>query len=221
MILTDYLRIIRRRAWIVLLAVLITTASAFVFSKAQSPLYRSTQRILIAPARNDFGLTQTMVDLLNSYSTWMSTETRAQTVISILKLDSTSDQLLSAVKITPDRNNDLLSIDVDLADGEQANRIARAYGEVFTQWRIDQNQPLQLQDRINAELLDMPRYTQIRPTTTTNVIAAVLLGLLIGGAVVFVIETLSANVVQRTADIERVLQLPVLGAIPDTASKEG
>lgn len=221
MILTDYLRIIRRRGWIVLLAVLITMGSAFVFSKAQTPLYRSTQRILIAPARNDFGLTQTMVDLLNSYATWMKTETRAQMVIDTLKLDNTPGQLLAAVNITPDRNNDLLSIDVDLSDGEQANRIARAYGEVFTQWRIQQNQPLQLQDRINAELLDMPRYSQIRPTTTTNILAGALLGILIGGAAVFVIETLSANVVQRTADIERLLQLPVLGAIPDTAAKEG
>ena len=136
MILTDYLRIIRRRGWIVILAVLITMGSAFVFSKAQTPLYRSTQRILIAPARNDFGLTQTLVDLLNSYVTWMSTATRAQTVIDTLKLDNTPDQLLAAVQITADRNNDLLNIDVNLPDGEQANRIARAYGDVFTQWRI-------------------------------------------------------------------------------------
>jgi len=199
---------------------LLTMGSALVFSKAQTPLYRSTQRILIAPARNDFGLTQTLVDLLNSYVTWMSTATRAQTVIDTLKLDNTPDQLLAAVQITADRNNDLLIIDVNLPDGEQANRIARAYGEVFSQWRIDQNQPLQLQDRINAELLDMPRYSQIRPTTTTNVLAGALLGMLIGGAVVFVIETLSANIVQRTTDIERVLQLPVLGAIPGTAAKE-
>lgn len=219
--LTDYVQIIRRRGWIVLLAVLLTTGSALVLSKAQTPLYRSTQRILIAPARNDFGLTQTMVDLLNSYVTWMSTLTRAQTVIDTLKLDNTPDQLLAAVQVTADRNNDLLNIDVTLPDGEQANRIARAYGDVFYQWRVDQNQPLQLQDRINAELLDMPRYAQIRPTTTTNVAAGALLGLLIGGAVVFVIETLSASIIQRTADIERVLQVPLLGAIPDTAEKEG
>jgi len=215
----DYVRIIRRRGWIIVLAVLITTASAFVFSKLQTPLYRSTQKILIEPARNDFGLTQTLLDLMNSYVEWMSTSTLAQQVIDALKLDMTPQQLTQVAHVTADRNNDLLNVDVDMTNGDLANNVANEYGVLFVQWRNQQNQPLQLADRINAELLDKPQYGQIRPTTSTNVLAGALLGLILGGAFVFIIETLSANVVHRPADVERTLELPVLGAIPDSVTR--
>ncbi len=217
--LSDYVRIVRRTGWLVVLAMVLAAGSAFVFSKLQTPVYRSTQKILIEPARNDFGLTQTLVDLLNSYQQWMSTSTLAQQVIDTLKLDMTTDQLLADVTITPDRNNDLLNVDVSMTDWTVANNAARTYGELFQQWLIKQNQPLQLADRINAELLDTPHPAQIRPTTAVNVLAGALLGLLVGGAAVVAIETTSANVVRRATDVERALQLPVLGAIPDTAIK--
>lgn len=217
--LSDYVRIVRRSGWIVLLAIVLAAGSAFVFSKLQTPVYRSEQKILIEPARNDFGLTQTLVDLLNSYAQWMSTSTLAQQVIDSLKLDMTPDQLVADVLITPDRNNDLLDVDVSMTDGNIANDVARTYGTLFLQWLEKHNQPLALADRINAELLDMPRYGKIRPTTEVNVLAGALLGLLIGGAAIVAIETFSANVVRHAADVERALQLPVLGAIPDTAVK--
>ncbi|MHB8625544.1 MAG: YveK family protein [Aggregatilineales bacterium] len=217
--LSDYVRIVRRTGWLVLLAMGLAAGSAFVFSKLQTPIYRSEQKILIQPARNDFGLTQTLVDLLNSYAQWMSTNTLAQQVIDTLHLDMTPDQLTADVLVSPDRNNDLLNVDVSMTDGNVANDVARTYGELFDQWLIKQNQPLQLADRINAVLLDKPRYGQSRPTTAVNVLAGALLGLLIGGAAVVAIETASANVVRRATDVERGLQLPVLGAIPDTAVK--
>ncbi len=217
--LSDYVRIVRRTGWLVVLAMALAAGSAFVFSKLQTPIYRSEQKILIQPARNDFGLTQTLVDLLNSYAQWMSTITLAQQVIDTLHLDMTPDQLTADVLVSPDRNNDLLNVDVSMTDGNVANDVARTYGELFDQWLIKQNQPLQLADRINAVLLDKPRYGLFRPTTAVNVLAGALLGLLIGGAAVVAIETASANVVRRATDVERALQLPVLGAIPDTAVK--
>jgi len=211
---SDYVRIIRRRGWIVVLAIILTSASAFVFSKMQTPLYRSVQKIAIQPARNDFGLTQTLVDLLNSYQSWMSTYTLAQQVIDALSLDMTPDQLVAVAKVSVDRNNNILEVDVDLTNGQVADSIAAEYTALFVRWRTQQNQPLQLADRINAAPLDTPRNGRIRPTTGPNVAAGALLGLILGSTIVFVVETLGANVVRRTADVERVLQLPVLSAIP-------
>jgi uncharacterized protein involved in exopolysaccharide biosynthesis len=53
--LSDYVRILARRGWLIALAVAITAGSAFIFSRLQTPIYRATQKILIQPARNDFG----------------------------------------------------------------------------------------------------------------------------------------------------------------------
>jgi capsular polysaccharide biosynthesis protein len=213
--LTDYLRILVRRGWIILLAVILTAGAGFALSKIQSKVYRSTQTILIKPARNDFGLTQTLRQLMNSWASRLHTELRAQDVINALKLDMTPGQLLDAVNVTPDLNNLVINIDVDMADGDVANRVAREYGVQFYEWRNQENQPLRLEDRINAELLDMPRYALFRPNTTVNVAAGALLGVLIGGAAVFILEYLESNVVRRPNDVERYLQLPVLGALSE------
>ncbi len=214
--LVDYVRVLRRHGWILLLAAALTAGSGYVFSKLQTSVYRSTQKILIKPARSDFGLTQTLKQLLEGWGERLRTELRAQDAISTLKLDMTPADLKSQVTITADVNSMLITIDADMKDGEVGNRVARVYGEQFIEWRAQENQPLQLADRINAELLDAPQYALLRPNTKINVLAGALLGLLIGGVVVFVLEFLDSNVVRRTNDVERFLQLPVLGTLPDT-----
>jgi capsular polysaccharide biosynthesis protein len=214
--LSDYVRILVRRGWIILLAMALTAGSGFVFSKLQSPIYRSTQKVLIKPARNDFGLTQTLKQLINSWASRLDTELRAADAINALKLDMSPGELKSKVAISPDLNNLQLVIDVDMKDGDVANRVAQTYGLQFKDWREQENQPLRLEDRINAELLDTPRYGLFRPNTTINVAAGALLGLLLGGVVVFMLEFLDANVVRRSNDVERYLQLPVLGNLPES-----
>ncbi len=47
---TDYIRILRKRWWIILVAVVLTAGCAFVFAKLQHPLYTSTAEIVIEPA---------------------------------------------------------------------------------------------------------------------------------------------------------------------------
>ena len=214
--LTEYVRILARRGWILVLAIILTAGSAFVLSKVQKPVYRAEQKILIEPARNDFGLTQTLKDLISSWVSRLNTQLRAQDVINALQLDMTPQQLQPMVTVSPDLNNLLITVDVDMTDGETANRVAQTFGSQFIDWRNQQNQPLQLADRINAELLDAPQYALFRPNTAINVAAGALLGLLLGGVVVFVLEYLDSNIVRRAADIERYLQLPVLVNLPDT-----
>jgi protein tyrosine kinase modulator len=212
--LAEYLRILVRRGWIILLAVILTAGSGYVFSKLQTPIYRATQKILIKPARPDFGLTQTLRQLMNSYSTRLNTEDRAGEVIDALKLDMTPQQLASMVLATPDLNNLTINIDADMTDGNVAERVAQEYGRIFYEWREQENQPMLLADRINAELLDPPRYGLFRPNTAVNVAAGALLGILIGGTAVFILEYLESNVVRRANDVERYLHLPVLGSLP-------
>ncbi len=215
MILTDYVRIFVRRGWIILLAIVLTAGAAFGLSKVQTPVYRAEQKILIKPARNDFGLTQTLKQLITSWTTRLDTDLRAQDVIDALHLDMQSGTLHGMVNVSSDLNSLQIIIDVDMKDGGTAEQVARTYGTQFYEWRNQENQPLQLADRINAELLDTPHYSLFRPQTTVNTAAGALLGLLIGGVVVFVLEFIDSNVVRRAADVERQLQLPVLGNLPN------
>jgi len=63
-------------------------------------------------------------------------------------------------------------------------------------------------------VLDPATYGLYRPRTAVNTMAGGVLGLLLGGTVVFVLEYLESNVVRRQEDVERFLDLPVLAAIP-------
>ena len=50
----DYLRILRRKGWIILLVAALTALAAFGFSKMQTNVYKSTLNLLVRPSRRVF-----------------------------------------------------------------------------------------------------------------------------------------------------------------------
>jgi LPS O-antigen subunit length determinant protein (WzzB/FepE family) len=52
--LSDYLRIIRQRGWLIILLALLTAAAAFGYSKMQTEVFESQVNMLVTPARLDF-----------------------------------------------------------------------------------------------------------------------------------------------------------------------
>lgn len=212
--LSYYARLLVRRGWIVVLAVAITAGAAFALSKLQTPVYRATQRVLMQPARNDFGLTETLRILLRSWVVYLDTEQQAQNAIDRLSLDMTAGELLRYTTISSDPTQLTVQIDVDMEDGPLAARIAHELGLLLKEYRDEENRDLDRQDRIDAIVLDTATYGLYRPRTAVNTLAGGVLGLLIGGAVVFALEYLESNIVRRKEDVECFLELPVLAAIP-------
>jgi capsular polysaccharide biosynthesis protein len=212
--LQDYIRILRRRGWIIILLTVMTAAAAFAFSKLQTAVYESSVSILVQPARSDLGLTQSTQWLLRSYVSWMNTDTRAQEVIDLLSLDRMPGDLRSDVKIASDESRFVIQLTVENPDGDVANDIAQAWTDLFVQWRNAENEKQRKEDRVEAIQLDPPRYALARPKWKINVLAGTILGALVGGAVVFVLEWIESGVVRRPEDIQRYLELPLLGAIP-------
>lgn len=217
--LTYYLRILLRRGWIVVLAAVITAGAAYAFSRAQTPVYRATQKVLLQPARNDFGLTETLRTLLNSYVVYLDTNDQASRAIDRLQLDMTPGDVRSKMTISSDPTQLVVQIDVDMEDGPLAAQIATAMGQLLVEYRTEDNRDLQRQDRIEAILIDTASYGQFRPNTRINVLAGGVLGVLLGGAVVFLLEYLESNIVRHKEDVQRFLELPVLAAIPTDDSR--
>jgi len=218
--LTFYVRILIRRGWIIALAAAITAGAAFGFSKLQTPTYRATQYVLLQPARNDYGLTETLRYLLRSYVVFLNTDEQAANAIERLQLDMTPGEVRGHTIISSDPTQLTVQIDVTMEDGPTAARIATELGRLLVEERTEDNRDLQREDRIEARLIDTATYGQYTPRTMINTIAGAVLGLLVGGAVVFVLEYLESNIVRRREDVERFLDLPVLAAIPaeDTRS---
>lgn len=212
--LMDYVNILLRRGWIMVLLAIIAAASAYFLSQQQTPIYRSTQRVLMQPTRADLGLTEASKTLLGNHVAYLDSEFRAQEVIDRLRLDMTPPQLMSAVTLASDPLNLTIQIDVDLMDGELANDVAREWGNLLIEYRNQENQRARREDHITARLQDVARYELLRPRPTINTIAGGILGLLLGGVIIFVLEFLESSVVRSRDDLERSAGIPVIAAIP-------
>jgi capsular polysaccharide biosynthesis protein len=212
--LSNYFRILRQRGWVMLLLMLLTAGAAYGFSKIQTPVYESTVRLLVQPSRTDFGQAQAAKELLSSYQQWLYSSLRAQAVINNLQLDMTAGELLGDVRVASDGASYVITLTVENTDPSLANDIATAWGNELMHWQGDKNKTLRLEDRITIEFIDNPQVGLERPKTMINTAAGAVFGLLLGVALAFLLEWLSSGVMRRREDVERYLDIPVIGTIP-------
>jgi len=215
----DYIDVLRRRGWIIILAVVITAASAFVFSKLRTPVYRASMEVSMQLARPDLSLTTSAKQLLSSYANVMWSEKQADIVIRTLGLYMDPRDLKGDVKIVADDSIMVIKIDVDNSDGELANQIANTWAQLLVQWRDEQNARQDKQDRVFAEIIDSASYSLLRPKTSVNVAAGGVLGVVLGTLVIFVVEWLEAGIIHDPTTLEAKTGLTIIGMIPPVQKK--
>jgi capsular polysaccharide biosynthesis protein len=212
--LSDYFRILRRRGWIIILMVVITAASVYAFSKLQTPVYKASANVSINPARADLGLTQSAKWLLRNYVAIVHSEKWANDVINRLNIDLTPGQLKGNVTVASDESRFTIQIDVKDYDPGQATRIADAWAQRLVEWREEENAKQLKQDQVHATQIDAAVWGIFSPKTKINTVAGAILGLLLAGVIIFFLEWVESGVIRSTSDVERYLDLTVLGAVP-------
>jgi capsular polysaccharide biosynthesis protein len=218
--LKEYLSILVKRGWIILLVAVITASSAFVFSKLQTVTYRSTIWLNVWPGRPDWGLQQTIKGLLRNYSGQIKSRDAAQQVINQQQLDMTVESLLAEMTVSPIESDFLLQIDVDDIDPQRAQVIAQTAAEVFVEkirvYMLDQDKA----DRVDVNIRDDATPARVFwPNTKLLTLAGGLFGLIAGALVVFSLEWLAKDIIREGRDVERHTGLTVLGAIPRATTK--
>lgn len=213
--LSDYLRILKQRGWIIILMALLTAAAAFGFSKMQTEIYESNLKLLVLPSRTDFGQAQAAKELLRSYEQWLVSSYRAQDVIDALGLDMTAGALLGDVKVASDNSSFVIQMTIENSNPDVANNIATAWGNLLIQWQNQNNDKLRKEDRITIEFLDDAQAGLASPNTKINTAAGFVFGALLGVIIVFGLEWYESGIIKRTEDVERYLDVPVIGSIPN------
>lgn len=214
MALGDYFRILRQRGWIIILLAILTAGAAYGFSRIQPVVYESSQKLLVSPARKDYGQSQAARELLGNYEQWLNSSYRAQDVINILQLDMEANELLGDVTVASDRLGLVVQVNVENTDPDLANDIARTWGELLIQWQKEDNDQNQQEDRISIEPQDAAKIVGVTPNVKINTAAGFVFGVLLGVMVIFVLEWIESGVVRRAEDVERYLEIPVVGQIP-------
>lgn len=213
--LTDYIRILRQKGWIIILMAILTAGAAFGFSRMQTKIYQANLSLLVQPARLDFGQTQAVVQLLGSYEAWLQSRLRAQEVIDTLELDMTPDQLLGDAAFASDNLRRTVQISIENSESSVASDIAIAWGNLLIQDQKLKNDQNRQEDRIDIVFQDNPFIGLDRPKTRINTAAGAVFGAILGVIIIFALEWFESGVMRRSEDIEKYLELPVIGQIPN------
>lgn len=210
----DYWVIFSKRWWLIVLVAGAACVSSFVYAKLQTPIYRSEVQLTVTPSRVDYNLVLVLGDMLTQYQDQLLSRHLATLVDDQLQQDLPVDTLLSKVKVSAVSNGFLLDLTVDDTDPNRAQAIAQAWATQFIQEHQADMAPLQPTDRIEIKELDKPLPGVLAfPKTKQYVLAAGILGLVVGAVLAFLLEYLD-DTVKTTDDVERFVGLPVVGSIP-------
>ena len=215
--LREYFAIIKKRFWIIaIITVVAMVVSGVISFFMLSPVYESKSTLIVNTEKNEetqmitgdqFTVTQ---KLAVTYGEIIKSRTVLEDVISNLKLDSEYEDLVEKITVSPVKDTQIISISVQDTNPKKARDIANEIPKVFEKEvkRITKANDIQVIDK--AILPENP----IKPNKMMNVAIAAVLGMMIGLFVVFVLEYLD-NKIKTPQDVEKHLDLPILGVIPN------
>lgn len=211
----DYLKILRKRGWIIIAVALLAAGAALAISRVQTPTYKAKAQVSVVPARPDWGLGNTAKDLLRNFAVNIRTHKTARQVIDRAQLDMSTYDLLAKVEVNPAGDQFLIEISAEDQEPDVARTISLAFANEFVDERNAYYQQQDKADRIEVklvdDLIDAPLF---KPKPLLNAIAGLVLGALLGLLLVFGLEWLEADILRTPESVERTLGLPVMGAIP-------
>ncbi len=221
MTLQEYWRIIRKRGWIIVLAVVLGAVAAFGISYVQKELYQATVEVSTVPARPDWGLGNTAKDLMRNFTANLKTPEIAARVIARQQLDKNPYDLLANTQVEPDSSTFTIKVQVRDPDGEVAKLAALGFADEFFEERTAYYAQLDKSDRIEVKIRSRDiGYSQVQPKPLLNAVAGAVLGLLLGVAIVLLLTWMEADLLRTPAAVERSLGMPVLGAIPRSRRRD-
>jgi len=211
------LKILWKRKILIALVAIVAGALAFAYSAfVVKPEFTSTTRIYVVNRNQGDkpGLTNQDLQagsyLVKDYREIILSQDVLEKVTSNLKLDLSPKALASKVKVTVPVDTRIVSISVNDRVPEEASRIANSLREVAAEKIIS-----------ITRVSDVTTLEEARPATapsSPNIRKNTIIGLL-GGTVFTVIAVLIVELVdtrvKRPEDIEDVMQIALLGVVPN------
>jgi len=210
-------KVLWKRKWIIVLAALVAGVVSFAYSSfVIKPQYTSTTRIYVVnrnqadkPGLSNQDL-QAGAYLVKDYREIILSQDVLEKVVTDQKLTIDAKTLGKKVSVNVPTDTRIVSISVRDVNPEEASRIANALREVAAQKIISITRVSDVTTLDEARPATSPSSPNIRRNTMMSVI--VVTGLVI--LVVLLVELLDDRV-KRPEDIEEVMQLSLLGVVPN------
>jgi capsular polysaccharide biosynthesis protein len=198
---------------IALLAVIVSGVISYFFI---TPIYQASTQILVNNqtdteqsiyTQNEI---QTNIQLINTYNVIMKSPVVLDQVVREMDLDMSASALNQKIALQSENNSQVVTISVEDKDPQAAADIANKTAEVFR----EKVKEIMNYDNVTilAEAAVAENQSPIKPQPLLNIAIALVVGLMAGVGLAFLLEYLD-NTVKTEQDIEKRLDLPVLGVI--------
>ncbi|MCY7062565.1 capsular polysaccharide biosynthesis protein CpsC [Streptococcus oralis] len=211
------LKILWKRKLLIVLVAFVTGAVAFAYSSfIVKPEFTSTTRIYVVNRNQGDkpGLTNQDLQagsyLVKDYREIILSQDVLEKVATDLKLDLPPKGLAGKIKVTVPVDTRIVSISVTDRVPEEASRIANSLREVAAQKIISVTRVSDVTTLEEARPATSPSSPNIRRNTMVGLLA----GAVIMVVTVLLVELLDTRV-KRPEDIEDVLQIALLGVVPN------
>lgn len=212
----------KRMSLIIILTLMAVLVSAAISYFVLTPIYQSSTQLLVNKSNDDqqsfnVGEVQTNLQLINTYNVIMKSPAILDIVIDDLKLNMTTKELNEKITVQSEKDSQVVNISVQDEDPKQAAAIANKIAEVFQTEIVKIMNVDNVSILAKAELGENP--SPIKPQPLLNIAISMVVGLMAGVGLAFLLEFLD-NTVKTEQDIEKGLELPVLGVIPTITDSE-
>lgn len=203
--------------WIVILTTLAGFVLVYLFTTLfVTPMYDSTTKIYVLNRQDDNSSTinyselQTSTQLTKDYMELVTTRPVIENVISELALeDVTYEELVEDVSVSTATDGRIISITATADSPLLAKEIADSIRETVATQIVD----IMGVEAVNVvEEANLPT-VKSKPQTMKNSIIGALVGFVLAAGVI-IIQTITNDSIKSSDDVERYLNLSVLGQIP-------
>lgn len=222
--LLDYLFVIRRNKWIIIIVTLLSIVISVVASfYLITPMYEASASLIVskrATAMLD-GSGQIQIQdvetdrmLAETYAKIVKSRRVLDRVISKLDLKTSAAELANKIQVTPEGNTEIIKISVKDKDPVEAAKITNEVANSFV------DNIIELMKVDNVSIIDKANVPSapVSPKKDLNIAVGGTAGFILSILLVFLKEALDRTI-KSEDDIKNHLGLPILGIIPELEEK--
>lgn len=207
-----------KRLWIIVTITIISVATTGVISYfVLEPEYETFTTLMLSKPSSSTGTNETIQyndvllnqKLVSTYGELAKSRIVSNEVIRNLGLDLTPEQLRNKVNVSLVKDTEIIKIVVNDSNPELATKIANEIAQVF------EKSVVKIMKIENVQVIDKAEVpiNPVKPRPMMNMAIAGVLGIMISVLLVFLLEYMD-NTIKTPSDVERYLDLPVIGTIP-------
>ncbi|WP_207289624.1 YveK family protein [Senegalia massiliensis] len=215
--------IVWKKKWLIVLITLISIIASAIISFFILPSeYETYTTLMVGKSQEYSGMNQGIEyndvllnqKLVSTYGEIAKSRAVGLEVIEDLDLDMTYGAFREKVNVSLVNDTEIIKIVVNHGDPEEAATIANETAEVFM------GQVKEIMNIDNVQVIDKALVPEgpVSPKPMLNIAISAVLGIMISVFIIFILEYLD-NTIKTPNDVEKHLDLPVIGMIPKTADK--